>query len=370
MIVGAVVVLLWLGASSPLLGQDDEQTERDGVGIFLEVNAWQAEPGGLEYEPATRDNGDVFGPEIVKFDQETKTEGYYRAGWDLGDEIGRFQASWYGQSQENELQELQAGSFVYGQTLSHPLLAGFENNGLADGFESAATTKLTDLRFNFGRTAFRSDHLVGRWFVGVRRVTHDRDLSATYFALSPVLPPLTPPRPDLDPIPDQARVSSSYVGRGMEGGMEFDVPLGGERFRFQAGFAMGVLAGKTDADYYSSNSFYVQTVDDETTVFAPPYDFETASDSVTQETDSILLQSISRSTTSPVLDLHLSLRARVWQGLEVLAGYRTTYYGNVGVDLRPKVASVTEGGTNLQDVTEVDRSADYSGFLFGVAYTF
>ena len=53
-----------------------------------------------------------------------------------------------------------------------------------------------------------------------------------------------------------------------------------------------------------------------------------------------------------------------------MLGYRSTYYGNVGVDLRPKVVATTDAGQNLVDATETERSAEYDGFYFGAAYTF
>jgi hypothetical protein len=42
----------------------------------------------------------------------------------------------------------------------------------------------------------------------------------------------------------------------------------------------------------------------------------------------------------------------------------------VAVELRPKVTSTSDGGVNLQDVTEVDRPVGYEGFYFGLAYRF
>jgi hypothetical protein len=70
------------------------------------------------------------------------------------------------------------------------------------------------------------------------------------------------------------------------------------------------------------------------------------------------------------MDLYLGLRGRLWKGLELVLGFRSVYYGNVGVDLRPKVGAISAAGVNVVDVTETDRSAEYQGFYLGAAYTF
>jgi hypothetical protein len=68
------------------------------------------------------------------------------------------------------------------------------------------------------------------------------------------------------------------------------------------------------------------------------------------------------SSTGAVLDVHLGLRWRAWRDLDVIGGFRSTRYENVGVELRPQVL--------MEVVTEADRSVTYEGFYGGVAYTF
>jgi hypothetical protein len=96
----------------------------------------------------------------------------------------------------------------------------------------------------------------------------------------------------------------------------------------------------------------------------------TVADYTTQEAIDFRMTSSSRSTISPVMDIYLGLRGRIWQGLEAVLGYRSVFYGNVGVDLRPKSLSVTAIGENFVDMDETERSAEYDGFYLGLAYTF
>ena len=376
-----MLVLLALAAlpfsASVALAQDDEEPVERPLRIYVEIDAWGAQPVGLEYEPATQDTGGTAGPEILRYEHEPNVEAYYEAGLVLAEGVGELRASWFGQTENRTLGQEQPGSFGFGQILSHPLFAGFANDGLADGFDSSATTKFSEFRFDFARTAFRSDVISGKWFVGVRRVTHGRDLSATYYALSPALPAILPPQPDLEPLAEDATVSSDYRGRGIEGGMEFHLPIVPKRFEFEAGFALGVLRGKMDSAYSSTNWAYVYDpdadVEGDEIVLGPSYDILGDPDvaaATDQESFTTRLRTESRSTTSPVIDMFIGVRGRVWKELELLLGFRSAYYGDVGVDLRPKSTTATPVGTNFQDVTDVDRSVEYQGGYFGAAFTF
>ena len=364
-------------APAPPPAQDDEEPAEKPVSIYVELGTWGAEPLGLEYEPATRNTGGVAGTEILTMDHEPNYEIYYEAGLVLGSDFGMLRGSWYAQTDQSSLAAEQPGSFPYGQILSHPLGAGFANDGLADGFASEATTRFSEFRLDLVRPAFRSEAILGTWFFGVRRITHERDLSAVYNALSPTLPPLTPA--EFNPLSETARITSSYQGRGIEVGMEFNMPIATDRLHFETGFAVAALRGKIDSTYDSTNWVYLLDTDanDPTNspiVLAPPYD-ELAPDalpdgqSISQGAVTTRLTASGRSTVSPAIDMFVGVRARVWRQLELLLGFRDSYYGDVGVDLRPE--NVTLGaGLNVQDVTEVDRSVQYEGGYFSVAFTF
>jgi hypothetical protein len=379
-----VFLLVAIVSISPAVAQDDETDSGGGVHFLIEIDAWGAQPVGVEYEPATiEDQSGTFGDDIIGFQHETTTEPYYKFALDAGEDVGTFRLTWYSQSQEQSMQQFQPGSFVYGQIQSHQLGAGYLNDGRSDGFEAGTKTKITDLRFDFSRTAFRSDHVEGRWLVGIRRVQHDRNLDTTYYALAPLQPPLIPPvsdpRPDLDPQADEALITSEYRGRGLEAGMEFDFALVKDRIKIETGFAVAVLRGRMDTSSISTNWVYLFTDPDdgEQYIIPPPYDLtqvlpdgSTVADNTTQVSETFRLNSNSRQSTSPVMDLYLGLRGRLWKGLELVLGFRSVYYGNVGVDLRPKVVAISAAGVNVVDVTETDRSAEYQGFYLGAAYTF
>jgi len=373
---------------SAAFAQDDAEEDKQPKHFYIEIDSWIAQPVGTEYEPATRLNPiNPLDSEIIRFQQGTDSSGYYRLGYDIGNDVGEFLFTWYAQEQEQFKQEFTPGTFNFGEILTHPLLAGYENDGRSDGFESNIATDMSDFRFDFARAAFRSDRLSARWFVGYRRVKFNRSIDAAYFALSPVqaplIPPATEPRPDLDPLPDQAQLSSSYKGRGLEAGFDVKMPLvKNGRLTFDAGFALAAMRGKMNSDYRAVNYAYIfrDPVTDEESVFPPPYNFGDTilvdgqpmviANFVSQQFFAVGLESESRSTTSSVIDVYAGFRGRIWSELEWLAGFRNTYYGDVAVELRPKVVSMSDGGVNLQDVTEVDRFAEYEGFYFGLAYRF
>ena len=378
-------VLVAIMAVTPVVAQDDDTESGGGVHFLLELTAWGAQPRGLEYEPASlEDPSGTFGDDIIEFDADTKSEFYYKLDLDAGQNVGRFRLTWYSQSQDQTMTDYRPGEFLFGQIQSHPFGAGYNNDGRADGFDSATSTKLSEFRFDFSRTAFRSDRFEGRWLVGIRRVQHQRSMDTIYHALAPLQDPFLPPtfaepQEDLVPFAEQASISSDYRGRGLEAGMEFDISVMKDRIKIETGFAVGVLSGRVDTAYSSRNWVYLFEDPDVgvAEILAPPYNFDQelpsgdlVADFTTQEALDFRLTSSSRSTISPVMDLYLGLRGRIWKGLEAILGYRSIFYGNVGVDLRPKVASVTSSGTNFVDVTETERSAEYDGFYFGLAYTF
>lgn len=391
---GAAALILIAGLIvSPVLAQDDDTESGSKAHLLLEIDAWAAYARGLEYEPATvADPSGTFGDEIIEFDPESGSEPLYKLEFDAGKNVGRFRVTWYSQTLQQDMKMFTPGDFQFGQIQSHPAGAGWLNDGRSDGFESSAQTKLSDLRFDFMRTAFQTDSFEGRWFIGLRRVQHDRDLYTVYHALAPLLPPVLPPyfldpaTPErIAPYSEGANTSSEYRGRGLQGGMEFDIWLVKDRMKVEAGLGVGVLSGQVDTSYYSRNWVYVFTdpVTEEQFILAPPYPFDyiiplpgenppytTVGDNTVQVQVDTGLRSSSRSTVSPVVDLFLGLRGRVFAGLELALGYRSLFLGNVGADLRPKVSSTTVAGTNYVDVTETERSAEYNGFYLGLGYRF
>jgi len=300
--------------------------------------------------------------------------------------------------------------------LTHSLWAGVNNDGLSDGFIADTYTKLRDTRLDFQRPAFRTSKMSADWFLGWRRVAHDRNHEATYYALVPDIPALIPPSvdcetgcPDLSPSPDFAQLSSSYEGRGPTAGLDVHLPLWRDKIMFEGGIAFTVMRGKTDASYRAINNLYVLDMQTESIILGPPYDefaYFTdaaitqicatpdqdldgdgvpdcgiaplpASDSIREAQAGFGLETTSRSTTSDVFEINLGFSWQALKWLGVNLGFRSARYTGVGVELRPKVSTFVPNDDlpeedvlvlNVEDVDEVDRSVTYEGFYFGLVF--
>lgn len=372
------IVLLLLASllAVPAVAQEEDEFDEGFGSFYVEIGTWVAQASGLEFQAATlNDPLAPFATEILEPTRGTESELRYRLGYALPKKLGTFMATLYHHGDDNlGLKMLSPGEFVYG-TLWSPELAGFANDGLADGFEYSASDALRDYRLDFYREAFRSARGGGSWFVGVRKVSHSRRQEAAYFAVlpdRPALPPEAGNRPDLLPVPDFASVGSSFDGRGFEAGFEFDVALAGDSFRLEGGMAVATLRGDLKSDYRAQTSVYTIDLPDDgmgKRILDPSeYDligqtFQDGgstlayADFVEQE---ILLEGIQdqsgRELASSVVDVWLGLRITLWRYFDLLGGFRQSHYSNVGVD-------ITTSG-------ETSRSATYEGFYGAVSARF
>jgi hypothetical protein len=272
--------------------------------------------------------------------------------------------------------------------LALPLFAGVDNDGFADAFISLAATKLRETRVEYVNKAFNSPRIQGRWFVGWRRVDFSRTLSAQYDALAPDIPPLLPPSGfcaepcPLTPRPDLAGTHSRFEGRGIDAGLDVEIPLWKTRVVLEGSAGVSVLRGDLTTQYNSTTYVYV---DDFGSILAPPYD----------EFDDILLigdnavpyltfidqlsltsglTSSSLSQTAAVYDLALGFRWRTpFERLEVYGGLRQSYYDNIAAEIRPRnvTFNVNSEGVplfNFTDATRTEYSVAYEGFYGGVRF--
>jgi hypothetical protein len=353
----------------------------DRLRFRADISNWIAQPAGLEFEPVSViDPIDPFGTTVDDIDFGTASSARYALDIEFPGGHGGLRGSLWSTNSDGEITESLPGSFVFGELLAVPHLAGFANDGLADGYTSTFSTELRELRIDFVHSAFDSSRIHGRWLVGYREVEHNRVITADYFAFEPLLPPLFPPllpdpRPDLDPLADSAVVSSHFGGRGVEGGLELSIPLlGTDRLVIEGGFAVAALRGDLDSAYRSTNAFYVETdVLGNRTILDPPYDnFPQILTSppptpvITQEVTRVGIEKHSQSTNASVIEAELGLRWRFWKSFGLFGGFRSTRYDNVGADVRVGVPS----GTNFQGVTEQNRSVYYEGFFFGLSLGF
>lgn len=403
----AVAVL----AGAPAFAQEEaEEDPGKPLGSFwVDLDVWVAQPAGLQYSPATFiDPTNPFGTQPLYIDHGTTDKVRYGVAWELPKQSGELAFAYYSTTDLADLAMERPGIFVYGESLTLPDFAGVNNNGLADSFSAVANTRLRDTRLDYKRSAFRNSRMSGKWFVGWRRVDHDRNHSAAYFALIPLdIPPLIPPAviiPDgqrealaygFDSVTravvgDTATVSSSFEGRGPTVGIDLEFPLWKNKIVIEGGVDGTVLRGKTTSNYTSRNFFY-QLEGTACAMLEPvcptvlqPEDYDVFDDSfidplsqqiayvandITQNPLRGGVQTRRISTNGMVLDMYLGLRWRALKWLEVEGGFRSTYYDNVGVDLRPRdtVVDLESGQVIIQSVEQLDRSATYEGFYGGIS---
>jgi hypothetical protein len=306
----------------------------------------------------------------------------YRGGYKLHKNRGALVVTWYAHEQETELSGVSPGDFIFGEVLPEPTFAGFGNDGLADAFSSSTKTVLRDLRIDFYRTAFNTKRATGKWFVGLRRVKHRREIDTAYYALIPDLPALIPPLYEppadgigLDPQPDTAYMSSYFNGRGLGAGLEVEMPLWKDKLLLEGGLNIAILRGKTDSTYRSRTWYYILEQVGGSTILELPYnEFEQVVeevpliDSIMQLRSEDGLHVDSLPSTAQVMEAELGLRWKAYKGLEWFAGFRSTRYTDVGLDLRANAAPTYPG--SAVDVSKVNRSATYEGFYTGIAYSY
>ena len=369
----ALTVLLLL--ATPVQAQEDESGEDEGWGkLLLEYGTWVAQPEGLVGGVATLDLPlDPFDATIIGPEHSSETEHWVRVGADFARNVGRITFTRYAHESDATMSMRDPSQFRFGELLAFPEYAGYANDGRADAFDASNAGSLRDTRIDFSRVAFSNSRVEGRWVAGIRRVTLNSATEATYFALVPDFPPIGPGQVTfpaaLAPIPDTAEMSSRFSGGGLSGGMEFRAPLGTPKLVLEAAFNMAVLVGSVDSSYRSETHFYrvgLQTLD------APYDDFALPgfTDTVTQDTAGFGLQTESQSTNSQVLELSLGFRWDALDYMNVYAGFRSTQYGNVVSEIRPKGVVSVGSATNLVDASETLRSVSYEGFYLGIGFRF
>ncbi len=364
--------------------EEKPRTEREAR-WYGEVASWVSQPLGLDYVPAAvRDPDDPFATGILGVPHGTDLDLRVRAGYVLPGEFGRVLVTYWSQRARGALEGFDPSRFVFGETLALPFFAGFRDDGLADGFRAASLTKTRDLRIDYTRLAFTGKRIEAWWSVGMRRVSHDRSLQASYFALSPdlpsLVPPVTPPtspRTDLLPRPDRVDLSSSFEGRGLGVGLDLSVPFG-RQVRLEAGASIAALRGRMSSAYESQTHLY--RCDGSTCaslgleILSYPFD-ELEDPDILDETRQVTMplgvSSSSLPASATVLDAYIGARWTVWRTVEVFGGFRQSRYQNVGADLRPESVTLSENGVfNFESVSRTDRSAGYEGYYFGVAYRY
>lgn len=384
-----LLLATWLvGAAPAALAQEEapaEEAKGGGIGqFFLDVGFWTSQPTGLEFTPASQ-----LGPDgtlsSVDHDYGTETEGQYRVEYRLPSNRGSFAFSVYKHTGEAQLTERTPTEFQWFEDLATSE-AGVFNDGFADGFTSLSDTRLREWRATYSHEAFRTPRITGTWYAGWHRLEYSETLTAEYVALAPGLPPILPPacgtncealNEALAPLPDTATADSDFEGRGLLGGMNFELPLWKSRIVLEAGIGLSVLRGDHDTSYFATSSLYLLTEPDGSTRVLCPSgasaatcaedyalfdDFEVVNgqpvftvDSIDQETTSTSRVD-DDSQTSEVLDLRLGVRWRTpYKRLETFGGFRQTHYADAAVTVE-------------SDGSRFTHSVTYEGFFFGVTF--
>jgi hypothetical protein len=379
--------------AKPPAAAEPEQPEGRLARLFIEASDWIAEPDGLGYAPATEsDPKNAWGTRILHMPVGTESRVRYRAGYLIRGNIGEFILTWYSHVQKGLLARYSPGDFVYGETPVHPLFAGVFDDGTADGFLANTDTRLRDLRLDFYRIGHQSARVTVRWFVGYRRVEHDRSLYGKYYPIFPVyqgtpIPPFpvdaTTPNP-LAPRVDDAYVVSQFNGGGAEAGAELTFSLN-RRLYIETGLSLAVLQGKVRTQSTSMTHFYALMTENTGIdhILSPPFsEFEETDAQGRPLIVSIRQFDVPVSVTSDdtasgqVLETYLGIRWKAWRGLEVFTGFRNARYTGVGADIRPNqvtatyVPSTQTMAVKVADVTRTDRDVTYQGFYLGVSYKF
>jgi hypothetical protein len=387
-LVPVVILVIGLTASSPLLSQEEaeapDETETPGE-LYIELEVWVPQPVGTEYFAATQQVPDNEGTgELLDVKHGTDQSIRYEVGYTLPAGLGTVSGNYWSHGTDSSLEGRAPGGLaVFGEIVVHPLYAGFNNDGLSDSFAANTRTRLREWRIDFSRTAFRTPKFAGEWSVGWRDVTHIRDMNVAYRMLLPDLPALIPPAvdcdpnqgcPDLTPQPDEAQVSSTFSGRGLGVGFDLDYHVFKDKVLVEAGLNIAVLRGKTETYYRSRTHAYF--VGDN--LWNPPYDeFGNGglAAQVSERTLFVGLDGHSIATSSDVMEAYAGFRWRALPWFDVFGGFRQTRYTDVGVDLRPKITTLSPDDygfeytvLGIEDVTEVRRSVLYEGFYGGVTF--
>ena len=418
-----LVALLVVGcATSWSVAQEDSEEDDFDVSRYLvEAGIWASKPNGLGYRPVSQTSPVDGFTQVRDFDPGTEGDVRYLGELALPDDLGSLRIVWFATRTEEALVDSTPGTFQFGALLANPIFAGFQDNGLADGFESQSATVLRDLRLEFARTAIDTDRVQAKWFAGVRRITHTRTLEANYSALAGDLPPFAGDL--LQPLDDTVFLESDYTGRGLNLGFEANFPFA-KRFQVETALGVAAMIGQTDTRFNSNSTYYVFNrpslcpgdtqgiidpmaptefvllrapfaefeqvfIDDPagcpTTPSDPPSSQATtlrAVDLINQQDFPVNIEQTNVSQTSMVIEGSLGVRANVTAGLEAFIGYRLARYTEVGIDLLFDGASSTGSvevnpengelinGFNLQRVREESRSVTYDGVYVGLGYRF
>ncbi|ANM28764.1 hypothetical protein ABI59_02775 [Acidobacteria bacterium Mor1] len=409
-----LLVLLMLATAGLCMAQDDgDGDESSDTGsstskgaMTVTVESWTSQLAGTNYVGATRiDEANPLDTTLIEVEHGTQAHQRYRFTYQVSEEFGGIAVSYYDHRDFEELSGSTPGRFIFGQTLTFPLHAGFNDDGLSDAFSYGAETKLRDFRIDYFRKLADNDNYNVELNAGWRRVFHGRKQGASYSALVPGLPPLLPPLCDtpggvpcpttLDPLDDRAFSDSQYKARGPSIGLRAAINLHDNKVFFDAEVGVALLRGDVDVEYNSTTRRYVllDSGGNFERVLAPPYSEIAEFDPdiivptplflrIRQEDVSIGRVAENVGVNSLAVEAALGIRWNVWtrapkpgkprpQVLELRGGIRLSRLDDAGIDVRPGEVTTNPNGEIVSAGVEFEqRSVLYEGFYGGLTYHF
>ena len=385
----ALVPVLAAFAVSAAFGQDDPaattagEPEFEGLGrIFLELTDWMAQPAGADLTVAIRqDLTTGLQNSLEAIPTGTEARFRYRVGYELRDNLGSFVLTWFATESSGTRKDLTPAVFQFGETNVYPEFPGVFDNGLADGYISAYDLKTRDIRLSYYRDFQRTKRVKARWFAGYRRFSHNRSLDTSYYALAPNLPPFLPPITNpssaLDPAADRGYTRSELSVRGIEAGLEMDLPIWRDRVWMETGLSLSVMRGRVSTSYESRTYFYGYDDGDGNLVYVDPLDGTSFDDPLIapllrQVSADIVLGSTNQATGSAALEGFLGFRYRAWRTLEVMGGIRSLYVDNASEEVVPTAAVRSEDGRRYSVIASerTSRGLTLEGYYLGLSFAF
>jgi len=355
-------------------------------GLRLTAFVWQPTANGADDVVATRFNGTERGlnAALAVAPKSALSDGY-RATWLLPRHLGAFDFGYDAIRNSTELERLEPGVFVFGESLVIPGFAGIADDGFSDGFQAKSITKSRRFRAEYAHTAFESPRATGTWHAGLHFLGHSKDVHSTYYALAPNLPPVLPPsnaNPALfKPIPDYGQWQSDFSGTGIGAGLDVQYHVH-PRVDIVSGFALGVVGGNQKLQYRSRTQFYTWTdpnPPNETII--PTFDELVA---FLQDVGSIpnLQQFVAQGSmiedhthkTVEDFEAYFGVEGKAWRTLRVFLLLRGLAFVDAATEITPSagnlISTPTGFGYQITDFSRTDHSIAYVGFVVGLSYRF
>ena len=125
----ALLALVAAGAAAQEEAESPDATPVGGM-LTVSIEVWSVQPTGMEYSPATvLDSGGSPNTELLTITHGTDADGRYALGYRIPGGHGTVSFQWQGLGNSQTMARRDVGNFVYGQITSHPLYAGFNNDG-------------------------------------------------------------------------------------------------------------------------------------------------------------------------------------------------------------------------------------------------